>query len=81
MLADALGVGDADDPASEVVDRVHDVVTALGLPTRLRDVDEPTREEFPEVANAVLQDSFMMNAPSGLEPTQEDIIGVLEAAW
>ena len=81
LLADALDVGTADDSAAAVVDRVRNVVTALGLPTRLRDVDGPTREEFPEVANAVLQDSFMMNAPSGLEPTQEDIIGVLEAAW
>ncbi|KAA9398048.1 iron-containing alcohol dehydrogenase [Haloarcula sp. CBA1130] len=81
LLSDALDVGTADDPAAAVVDRVRDVVTALGLPTRLRDVDGPNREEFPEVANAVLEDSFMANAPSGLEPTENDIVGVLEAAW
>lgn len=81
LLADALDVGSADDPAAAVVDRVRDVVTALGLPTRLRDVDGPSRAEFPEVANAVLKDAFIANAPSKLEPTQKDIIGVLEAAW
>jgi len=81
LLADALGVSSTDDPAAAVVDRVSEVVTALGLPTRLRDVDGPSRAEFPEVADAVLEDSFMANAPSGLEPTQKDIIGVLEAAW
>ncbi|MEF8827885.1 MAG: iron-containing alcohol dehydrogenase family protein [Haloarcula sp.] len=81
LLADALGVGDADDPAAAVTDRVSEIVRALGLPTRLRDVDGPGREEFPEVADAILEDSFMTNAPSGLEPTQQDIVGVLESAW
>ncbi|GCF14726.1 alcohol dehydrogenase [Haloarcula mannanilytica] len=81
LLADALGVGDADDRAAAVVDRVSEVVTALGLPTRLRDVDGPDRGEFSAVADAVLEDSFMANAPSGLEPTRKDIIGVLESAW
>ncbi|MDT3436455.1 iron-containing alcohol dehydrogenase family protein [Haloarcula sp. 1CSR25-25] len=81
LLADSLGVGDEADPAAAVVDRVSDVVTALGLPTRLRDVAGPDREEFPEVADAVLEDSFMANAPSGLEPARDDIVDVLESAW
>jgi len=81
LLADALGVGDAADPAAAVVDRVSEVVTTLGLPTRLRDVAGPDREEFPEVADAVLEDAFMANAPSGLEPTRADIVDVLESAW
>ncbi|EMA17278.1 iron-containing alcohol dehydrogenase family protein [Haloarcula marismortui] len=81
LLADALGVGDADNPGTAVVDRVSEVVTTLGLPTQLRDVAGPDRAEFPEVADAVLEDAFMMNVPSGLEPTREDIVGVLESAW
>ena len=81
LLADALGVSGAGDPAAAVVDRVSDVVTALGLPTRLRDVDGPDREAFPEVADAVLEDAFMANAPSELEPTRKDIVSVLESAW
>ncbi|AEM57491.1 alcohol dehydrogenase [Haloarcula hispanica N601] len=81
LLADALGVGEASDPAAAVVDRVNDVVTTLGLPTRLRDVDGPDREAFPEVADAVLEDAFMANVPSELEPTRKDIVSVLESAW
>ncbi|EMA09093.1 alcohol dehydrogenase [Haloarcula vallismortis] len=81
LLAESLGVGDEADPAAAVVDRVSDVVVALGLPTRLRDVAGPDRDAFPEVADAVLEDSFMANAPPELEPTQEDIVGVLESAW
>ncbi|MDS0223364.1 iron-containing alcohol dehydrogenase family protein [Haloarcula sp. S1AR25-5A] len=81
LLADALGVSNADDPAAAVVDRVSEVVTALGLPIRLRDVDGPDRAAFDEVADAVLEDAFMANAPPELDPTQDDIIGVLEAAW
>lgn len=81
LLADALGVGDTDDPGAAVVDRVSEVVTTLGLPTQLRDVAGPDREEFPEVADAVLEDDFMANVPPGLEPTRGDIVGVLESAW
>jgi alcohol dehydrogenase len=81
LLAESLGVGTEADPAAAVVGRVSDVVTALGLPTRLRDVAGPDREEFPGVADAVLEDSFMANAPPGLEPTRDDIVGVLESAW
>ena len=81
LLADALGVEDAEDPATAVVDRVADIAAGLGLPTRLRDVDGPDRDEFPAVADAVLADSFMTNAPPGLDPTREDVVGVLEAAW
>ncbi|GGN95901.1 iron-containing alcohol dehydrogenase family protein [Haloarcula pellucida] len=81
LLADALGVADADDPASAVVESVSEVAATLGLPTRLRDVDGPAREAFPEVAEAVLSDAFMANAPAGLDPSHEDIEHVLDAAW
>ena len=81
LLADALGVGDTDDPGAAVVDRVSEVVRTLGLPTQLRDVAGPDREEFPEVADTVLEDAFMPNVPSGLEPTRGGIVGVLESAW
>jgi len=81
LLAGALGVSDADDAAPAVVERVAGIAAGLGLPTRLRDVDGPDREAFHAVADAVLADAFVTNAPPELEPTREDIVGVLDAAW
>ena len=93
LLARALGVGAADDsaggdagastgdPAGAVIDAVEDVVAALGLPTRLRDVDGPTPDEFPTVAEAIRTDGFIPNAPAGVDPSTDDIEELLEAAW
>ena len=81
LLAEAFGVADAEDPAEAVVREVASVRDALGLPTRLRDVDGPDPEAFPQVAQAVLDDSFMTNAPSGLGATREGIEGVLRDAY
>ncbi|WP_256301426.1 iron-containing alcohol dehydrogenase family protein [Haloarchaeobius salinus] len=81
LLADALGVGDAADPADAVVESVTAVRDSLGLPTRLCEVDGPEPDGFPSVAEAVLADSFMRNKPPGLDPTQAEIEAVLEAAY
>gem|GEM_PF-150166 len=81
LLARAFGVEDAADPADAVVAAVEDVVAALDLPTRLRDVDGPTPDEFPAVAEDIRTDGFMPNAPTGLDPTNEEIVELLEAAW
>ncbi|MFC7132930.1 MULTISPECIES: iron-containing alcohol dehydrogenase family protein [Salinibaculum] len=81
LLARAFDVADAEDAASAVVDAVAEVRDALDLPTRLRDVDGPERSAFPAVAEHVLADSFMSNAPPGLDPTPADIEDVLAAAW
>ncbi|QLG47449.1 iron-containing alcohol dehydrogenase family protein [Natrinema halophilum] len=80
-LANALGVENAADQAAAVVESVTEVRDALGLPSRLRDVDGPDRSEFSAVAEMVLNDPFMVNAPPGLDPTVGDLEGVLEAAW
>jgi len=81
MLADALGVGDAADHEAAVVEAVTEIRDGLGLPSRLRDVDGPRPEAFTAVAEAILNDAFMANAPPGLEPTVDEIEGVLERAW
>jgi len=80
-LADALGVDDAADREAAVVEAVTEIRDALGLPARLRDVDGPGPDEFAAVAEAVLADPFMANAPPGLEPTVAEIEGILETAW
>ncbi|WP_226021233.1 iron-containing alcohol dehydrogenase family protein [Halomicrobium salinisoli] len=81
LLAEALDVGDADDPAAAVVDAVREVADALGLPDSLRDVDGPEPDEFDDVARAVVDDALMANAPAGLDPTPAAVRAVLEAAW
>ena len=81
LLAEALDVADADGTADAIVAAVADVRDALGLPTRLRDVDGPEPDEFSEVAEVVLADGFMANAPAELDPTSEAIETILAAAW
>ncbi|CQH61464.1 probable oxidoreductase (iron-containing alcohol dehydrogenase family) [Halobacterium hubeiense] len=81
LLADALGVADADDPAEAVVRTVADVRDALGLPDALADVAGPEPSEFPAVAETVVADSFVANAPRGLDLTTDDVEAVLRAAY
>ncbi|ELY61284.1 iron-containing alcohol dehydrogenase family protein [Natronolimnohabitans innermongolicus] len=81
MLANALGVDDAADHDAAVIDAVTEIRDGLGLPSKLRNVDGPQPEAFEAVAEAVLADAFMANAPPGLDPTVEEIEAILEAAW
>lgn len=81
LLADALGVADAEDPAAAAVGEVEAVRDSLGLPTRLRDVDGPEPADFPAVAEATVADAFVANAPPDLDFTTEDAEAVLDAAW
>jgi alcohol dehydrogenase class IV len=80
LLAEALGV-DGDDPAQAVVAAVAGVGEALGLPSQLRAVDGPKPDAFDDVAEAILADSFMKNAPPGLVPSRDEILGVLEKMY
>ena len=83
LLAEGLGVdaADADATAEAVVERVVEVRDALGLPTRLREVEDMAESDLPDVAADVAGDGFMPNCPDGLDPTVEDIEGVLREAW
>lgn len=85
MLAEALGVDDPDATpeatAAAVVEAVTATRDALEVPTELRAVEGAGREQFPELARAVLDDSFMAAAPPGFDPTREDVEGVFEAMW
>jgi alcohol dehydrogenase len=81
LLARALGVPAADDPADAVVTAVTEVRDALGLSARLRDVDGPEPAAFPAVADEICSDHFIANAPPGLDISPSAVIDVLEAAW
>jgi len=81
VLADAFGVADADDRAAAVVASVADVRDGMGLPAALRELEAVKRDALPEIAAYVAEDRFLRNAPEGLEPAEDDLRGVLEAAW
>jgi alcohol dehydrogenase class IV len=81
LLAAALGVADATDPAAAVVDAVADVAADLDLPARLRAVDGLDRDHLPDVADEIHDDGLMDAAPSGIDPTPAEILTVLEEAW
>ncbi|MFH5801147.1 iron-containing alcohol dehydrogenase family protein [Haladaptatus sp. CMAA 1911] len=81
LLAEAFAVDDRPDTAAAIVESVEQVRDALGLPAQLRDIDGSDPAEFPEVAEAIRTDPIIANVPRGLDPTTEEIEGVLEAAY
>ena len=85
LLGEALSVAvdrmDKEAVAAGVIESVADVRDGLGLPTRLRDVPELHRDDLPELADAITEDVGLLNNPPGLDPTAEELLGVLEAAW
>jgi alcohol dehydrogenase class IV len=81
LLAEALGVADADATAEAVVDAVADVRDDLGLPARLRSIDGLDRTDLDDVAERIVDDALMATVPAGLDPTVEDVRAVLDAAW
>jgi alcohol dehydrogenase class IV len=84
LLAEALGVPSdvPDDAAGEaVIDAVVGVRDDLGLPSRLRSIDGLSRTDLDDHAKKIVGDSLLGTVPAGLDPTVEDVRGVLEAAW
>jgi len=81
LLASALGVGDAPDPAEAVIDAVAGVRDDLGLPSRLRDLGGVERSDLPAVAEAIRGDDLLAVAPDGIDPTADGIEAVLDRAW
>ncbi|PSP81893.1 alcohol dehydrogenase [Halobacteriales archaeon QS_1_68_17] len=64
-----------------IVDEVVALRDALGLPATLRSIEGLERSHLPTVVGDILEDSFMENVPRGLDPSREDVLGVLEEAW
>jgi len=67
--------------ADGIVHAVADVRDTLQLPARLRNLDPVERTDFPSIAEFVIDDPLMPRAPTGLEPTVDELESVLEAAW
>ena len=81
LIAEALGVADAEEPAEAIADTIAEMRDGLGLPSRLRDLPNADRSILREIAEGTIEDGFMPNLPEALEPTAEDIEELLEGAW
>ncbi|AHG04384.1 alcohol dehydrogenase [Halobacterium sp. DL1] len=86
LLAEALAPGvpqdDREAAADAAIAGLTEIRDGLGLPQRIRDLDDhPERDELGDVAAYVADDVFMRNAPPGLDATVEELREVLEAAW
>ena len=85
LLARALDIdpsGRSDEQiASAIVDEVVALRDALGLPSWLRDVDGLERGHLPTVAETIVENRKHARNPPGLNPTTEDVLGVLRASW
>ena len=73
-IAQALG-----DPHAHAADLVADLVSALGLPGRLRDVGV-TREDFGRLATRALSDPVVVGSPR-MPDSVDDLVEILEMAW
>lgn len=83
LLAEALAVDNGNDESTPeaIVTAVEGTRDALELPSRLRSVEGADRDHVPDLARAVIEDSFMAAAPVELKPTQEGIEAVFEEMW
>lgn len=85
LLAEVLGPAAEDppeDPAEAVVAGVEAIRDDMGLPERIRDLhDHPPREQLRVAAESTVEDSFTARAPSGLNPTVDDVHAVFEEAY
>lgn len=84
-LASALDVRPDERSPAALADGVVEAVAAvrdgLELPTRLSTGSDIDRDDLPEIAAAVAADRLTDNAPPGVDPTDSDLLEILEAAW
>lgn len=69
------------DLATEIVRKVAKVRDSLGLPSNLNEVDPVDPDDFPAIAEFIVEDIPDDRAPTGLDPSPADIESVLEDAW
>ncbi|GGM61607.1 alcohol dehydrogenase [Halarchaeum rubridurum] len=81
LLADALGVDSATDPAAGVVEAVTAVRDGLDLPTRLRDVADIAADDLADIAATTAADRLVENVPTGIDTSAAALEDVVRAAW
>jgi len=80
-VAEALDLSfkDAAGAADRVVKTVRELITEMGLPTRLRDVGVPEKG-LPAIAEASMHDFATLYSLRPVE-SKEQLLGILEQAW
>lgn len=83
LLAEGFGIltDDPDAQAEGIIDAVTNVRDELGLPTRLRSIEDLPKEDLPAVARDVYEDHTLYQGPEDFEPTVEELEQVLREAW
>jgi alcohol dehydrogenase len=80
-IGTAMGVHTDQPPETvrdAVIERIHDLQSTLGVPSRLRDVDVD-RNDFGAMAEVAAYDHNIATNPRKV--TVDDIVDILEAAW
>lgn len=80
LTIDTDGLND-DEIADAIIAEVTRIRDALGLPSELRSVEGLKRDHFPNVAEEILDNHKHERNPPGVDPTAQEIVSVLEAAW
>lgn len=83
VLSEALGVSAEGqrERAAGIVETVCTIRDRLGLPSRLRDIEDMARDDLPTIADAVAADPFLGNGPPEFTPTVNELETVLREAW
>lgn len=71
----------SEEVADAIIEEVIRIRDALELPTQLRNVKGLERDHFDDIAAEILDNYKHARNPPGLNPSPDDIISVLKAAW
>ncbi len=85
LIATGLDVDHAalsdEEVAESIIQEVEAIRDCFDLPTQLREMDPVDPDDFPDIAEFILDDDLMELRPVGLDPTPSEIEVVLENAW
>lgn len=85
LLADAFRVDSRslsdEEIAEKIIDEVISIRDVFDLPSRLQDIEYVEKDHLEEISAYILKDKSMPQAPQDLNPSESDIIKVLETAW
>lgn len=81
LLANSLGGSPDGDAQEEIVRRTAEIRDSLGLPAKLRTVNGINQDDLPGLATAIQGDIGLQFGPPELDPSESDLVRVLESSW